>query len=488
MDVFSSSLDCEAAVGSFHDGTGEAVAKSCSSTWSSRSQQLDPGNYLLMQTTSCLSSDAEDRQRFLICAMGIQMRFDPNKLGNFGSAGCGPRCLIFADPMTCLLCTPKYAIQSANLTMEGDRVTSIHPLPSAPSRQIPGLSASQMGVGVFQALGATPPVNFLGYGDAGISLLYGNNAFESLLNQVHEVKNFTELLDVNNLSNASNRTFSQLAAQVARLHYTSLSNTSEIVVQYESLEDRITVHDTTFFIMEAMLGMLTIVAGLLHIVTRTKHWTPTTLLDIANVLARSPMMITKTTRAELSLLLVSTATDGSPPSRQISIQVDAAGDAEDEVDQLTAQQDYRISSKTWTPFAVSFVGSFMTFTMLTVLIAALGGLLALSEKNQGIINVADANSAKHYAWTILPASVLSLVAATLVTQDKIAQALHPYYLMSDRCSRDKVGSLSLPDLRRLLAPQRLYFAIREGHFALIASTLAVITAAFPKIVVSGLFK
>jgi len=155
---------------------------------------------------------------------------------------------------------------------------------------------------------------------------------------------------------------------------------------------------------------------------------------------------------------------------------------------LAAQQDYRASGKTWTPFAVSFLGSFMVFAILIVLIGGLAGLLVLSEKNQGIVDVADANPTKHYAWTLLPASILSLVAAALVKQDKVAQTIHPYYLMIDRCSRDKVGLLSLPDQHRLLALQRLYFAIRKGHFALIASTVAVITAAFLKIVVSGLFK
>jgi len=148
-----------------------------------------------------------------------------------------------------------------------------------------------MGGGTFQALGATPPPNFLGQGGADRSLVFGNHAFQSLISQLHEVENFIELFDAKSLSNASNKTFSQLAAQVARLHYTSPSNTSEIVVQYESLENRITVHDTTFFVMEAILSVLTIVAGLLHITTRTKHWSPTTLLDIANVLARSPRMI-----------------------------------------------------------------------------------------------------------------------------------------------------------------------------------------------------
>jgi hypothetical protein len=451
-----------------------------------------------MQPTQCPNSIDEDSQSFLICAMNIQWIIDPEIPGDFGMKGCSPGCTISADRMTCLVCAPKYAIQSANVVIEGDKVKSIDPLPNAPSRQIPGLSASQMGVGVFQALGATPPPNFLGYGMPGDPLVLGNYKFESLLKQVHEVEDFAELYDVKNLNNASSKAFSQLAAQVARLHYTTSSNTSEIVVQYESLENRLTVHKTTFFIMESMLGMLAITAGLLHIATRTKHWIPTTLLDIAKVLVRSPEMMTrlaltshvdaKVARTRLSLLFVSTVTDGSPFSRQISIQVDAARDTHGEAGQPAAQQDHRAPSKTWTPFPVSRLGSFVICAIPIVLIAVLAGLFIHSRRNQGIINVADANSAEYYAWTYLPAAVLGLVATAFIAQDIAIQALHPYYLISDHCSRDKVGSLGLPDQRRLLAPQRLYFAIRGGYFALVASTIAVISAAFLTIVVSGLFK
>ena len=141
---------------------------------------------MLMQPVTCgpdgsTSRGDEDLQRFLICAVNVT--WQPSTTGgDFGEPGAGPETTIVADPITCLICLPSYSITTGEATLIGQNVTSVVVSANAESRQVSGLTPWQQGMSVFQALGRTPPPNFLNTTDPLLGT--GNENFYSLLQSI----------------------------------------------------------------------------------------------------------------------------------------------------------------------------------------------------------------------------------------------------------------------------------------------------------------
>lgn len=66
--------------------------------------------------------------------------------------------------------------------------------------------------------------------------------------------------------------------------------------------------------------------------------------------------------------------------------------------------------------------------------------------------------------------------------------MHPFYMLSDRCSERELETVYGEDYSERIAPQRLWYAFKYRHFALMTTTIAAMCAGVLTIVVSGLFR
>lgn len=508
VDVFSSDLDCQASQeASFSNGYGGASFPDCSVSWTSEEQQVDGGDILLMQNASCatneISPQDESAQRFLICAMDSIMVQNPagDEGGDFGEAGAGPLATIEATSITCLICLPTYSIATANITMIGQNVTGVSFPPDAQSRQIPGLSPWQMGMSVFHSFGVISAPNFLGQTDGDDGLIWGNDPFLSLLQNTNPAtSNFTTLFDADTLQNASRKTFQRLGAQVALLNFMSSANASIVRVNYESLESRLCVGSSIFFVMELILCALIIDAVLLaFLATRLRVISrdPGTILGLAAIMARSPSLVsmlsgtahTSMSNLQNRLAVAKFRTTGLDDSTSQPFRIDAQSTGVEQRNEALDKPSGSIRAEviSWVPFATTSKGYILLCVIPIVVVALLLGLLTRSKSTQGITNLPPDLVYVHYGWTLFPATLFFGISIPFGMLDNSIRNIQPFYELS-RGPSDRERGKYIKDYSGLLPLQNLWYAVRYRHPALIASTIATFCGFFFPIVISGLYR
>jgi hypothetical protein len=445
------------------------------------------------------TAQGEDAQRFLICALDSQMIQGTSTGGDFGLAGCGPGCTIQAVNITCLVCLPRYSITAGSVVMKQQTVTDVVIPENATSRQILGLSSWQMGMSIFQAVGSTPPPNFLGFSSE--DLAQGNFGFVDVVKTTNPtaMNDFKTLFDATILRNISRQAFQSLGAQVALLHFMSLANESSVQVNYQALESRLRIQPAIFFVMEVLLLVLVTLSLLLASITawnRIVPRDPSSILGLATIVARSPELISSlkgTGHISLQDLgrrlgpekYMNTTTHARTSD---SFKIDGRSSELDLTKETPATMPQSLTNITsWTPFSMKPTGSILLLVAPTVLIAIMLGLLLKSKHSQGISDLPKDSSLVHYGWTLIPAAVLLGLKVLFSTLDSALSTLQPFYVLSDRCpSRER--EVDVKDYNRLLTPQKLWYAIRYRHLAMASAALAAICAPFLTIVVSGLFR
>lgn len=421
--------------------------------------------------------------------------------GDFGEGGAGPLAKIVAEPITCLVCLPTYSVATANVTMTGQNVTSVDFPPNAQSRQIPGLSSWQMGMAVFHSLGVISARNFLGETNGDDGLIWGNDPFQSILQNTNSAsRNFTTLFNANTLQNASRKTFQRLGAQVALLNFMSPTNASVVHVNYTSLESRLCVEPSIFFIMEVILCTLVINAVLLAILAtklRIVSRDPGTILGLAAIMARSPNLVsilsgtahTSLSDLECRLAVANFRTTGLDDSIPKPFRIDAQSNEVERRKETPSKPlgSPRADFKSWAPFAMTLKGYILLCGLPAVFIAVLLGLLTRSKNAQGITNLPPNIALIHYGWTLLPATVFLGVSILFNTLDNSIRVLQPFYELRHGPS-DRERGKYIKDYSGLVPLQNLWYAIRHRHLALMASTIATFCGFLFPIVVSGLFR
>ena len=496
---------------SFSNGALSASIPSCYTEWNSDGQELN-GQKLIMLNTSCAINESsepdQDVQRFLVCAMNARTEQvpgfgNPDDMPDYGSAGAGPGYTIIGDPISCLICSPRYSIRLGEVTVVGQNATNVTFLDDhSEGRQITGLSSWQMGMSVFHSLGATPPLAFLGINEAGDLLDLGNEVFLSLLEELNSAVagNFEKLYDAKTLQNASSTTFRMLSAQVALLNFMSPTNETDVQMSFVALENRLYVQPATFIAMAVILCTLFLISVLVAFLIGHRHDLPkgpSTILGLAAVMARSPSFNSEMngtahfSSKDLEDKLARTRYNTPDPNdaflETFSINVHPDNAKETPSSVFIPPPVWTAGVGFWTPFAMTRVGRGLLCVIPLIICAAILGLLIRSKKDHGIAEVPSASSFIHYGWTLLPATVLVGVATLFEKLNSSIRVLQLFSELSHERPIDTRGK-SLMDYNGLLALQSLWYAARHRHLAVLASTFATLVAPFLTIVVSGLFR
>ncbi|KAF2116381.1 hypothetical protein BDV96DRAFT_51302 [Lophiotrema nucula] len=495
VDVLSSDLVCEAAPATFSNGYLEATTSSCTLDWTTGQRIL--AYTLVMQPAKCTTSynqtklQGEDAERFLICALNATMIPCTPPCGDFGLGGAGPTETITANAITCLSCVPTYSISTGNVTMIERNVTDIKLPTNTTDRTIPGLSAWQLGLAAFQAVGGAQ------------SLESGNYLFQSVLSMAKPgvEKKSTVLFDPDVLTDGSRKTFQMIAAQAARLHFLSTTNDSMVLVNYHAFESRLCIQSGIFIAMEVLLTILVVICFLLAFPFEPALVTPkdpTTIIGLISVMARSPglaalfggtghlSMEDLEKRVHNTSFRILTADRKEADDPIIDVQIG-------ETLELKRASTSSIKRKpvpvrnfvSWRPFAMTSTAYVLLYAIPIAVIATLAGLFSRSEMLNGIVALPSDTSMVHYWWTLAPAAMFLGVATLFEALDDAACLIHPYHIL--RHGHLLRGRRTAPkDYSRTIALQRFWYAARDRHLALAASTFLALCAPLLTIVVSGL--
>ena len=499
MDIFSSDLICqEAEKSNFANGYGEASAPGCNMSWTSTGQQLR-GPVFLMQNGACEADskplEAEQDQRFMICAMEVTLVSNPGGLGNFGLAGPGTGQSLRANPITCLICSPTYSIRSGKVTVVGNTATEVIVSENQEPRKIAGLSEWQMGMSVFHSLGATPPSNFLAQ-DAE-TLVFGNSEFRDLVYSMTPAEDYPGLYtNASTLESASRKVFRRLGAQNARLHFMSATNDTTVEVFFETIESRLCVQPPIFFATIILLSIVTTVSILLATFSKQHPVIckdPGTILGLAAIIAKSRDVLSKFReysystwdglKTRLSREQYQMAAVDGQQSHLCRIDTQSYEAEARENTFVASKKD----AKPWMPFTITASGGTVLCAVPIITVALLTGLLSKSERSQGIIDLPLDDRWPRYGWTLLPAAFLFGVKSFFELLERSIRTLQPFHILHGRHSRNK-QKRRWKDYSELLALQRFWYALKYRHLAVMASTFAALAAPFLPIVASGLFR
>ncbi|KAJ5970694.1 uncharacterized protein N7479_000612 [Penicillium vulpinum] len=138
----------------------------------------------------------------------------------------------------------------------------------------------------------------------------------------------------------------------------------------------------------------------------------------------------------------------------------------------------------WAPYP-GLIARGGIFIAIISLIAALGIVLHVSQKNDGLGTVSS-NENHHYLWTIIPSVVMASIGLLFGRMDFNTRSLAPYAqlqrpagaLFEECMTVDYLDSLAITSMIR---------SIRTRQFAVLASTLATLITSFLVIVASGLY-
>lgn len=429
----------------------------------------------------------------------VQQQDDGKPHGDFGSAGAGPMATILADPITCLICLPRYSIRKSNVTMKGRTVTYVGDSSSVGTQQIGGLNSWQMGMSFFHALGVIDPPSYRDTPDGDQGLIRGNDPFERLLLATDSAaSNFGTLYDAETLGTASRKNFQRLSAQVALLNFMSLANETDVKVRYEASEPRFCMAPGIFYAIEALLCILAMFSLLLAYFVR-KHGVPPrnpfTLQDLNDIIEISPKLASllhvtgHNSLKDLGMKLARTSyglTDTRDRLKE-SFAIDTYPDQTVRVPPANeVPLRSRAESKLWIPFAMRPVGCVLLCLLPVALSTTLIALLIRSDKSKGVVNLPDTILA-HYGWTLLPTSIFLAVLAFDGTLNTAIQILQPFHNLQDgRTEQD--SNTYTKDFGGMIPIRAFVYALRHGYVAMMATTFTTLCAPFFPIVINGLFR
>ncbi|KAI1422175.1 hypothetical protein F5Y12DRAFT_763698 [Xylaria sp. FL1777] len=140
--------------------------------------------------------------------------------------------------------------------------------------------------------------------------------------------------------------------------------------------------------------------------------------------------------------------------------------------------------KLYQPLSLRTASRSLICFLLIAAILTLEILLNKSVKSQGIGEVST-STYTHYLWTILPATILSLIGTIISSVDLEYRIIAPYYALS-RAPTSASVSLN-QKLLGLLAPHALYTQLKASNYGGIMATGAAIVSSFFSVTAGSLF-
>lgn len=261
------------------------------------------------------------------------------------------------------------------------------------------------------------------------------------------------------------------------------------------LQQRLVVHELPVRLIDGFLGLMSVLAIWVIYCARNSRCAtrdPFILQGFATVLAASPAFVEvartceffrqdKHTIQQLSQQTFNTAVEKIRDTNTFRIVPSFSSQA---TSSGPGNQKQGVASLSWwQPIPLNWHCWVVMVLMFAGVATALEILLHVSNTNSGIGSV-DNESRLHYTWTVLPATVMALLAMYVGAFDFNLKCLAPYFKLHQASTADRSIRLRLPDQ---FVPFTVIDAFRTRLFAVLFSTLAGFIAAFLTIVVSGIF-
>ncbi|KAK6355685.1 hypothetical protein TWF718_000078 [Orbilia javanica] len=503
-DVFSAKLDCQPArlewvddrdlvneitpLSQFYNTTafipGCTLKKIRLDAPSWLGNDTQQGYYARIQNSTCQEIRDPAAASRLFVAMTLSTRFNyTNTLRNY----------------TAFICNPSYTIQKHEVTITNNRlndysqISSLRPLGDASN--IPGFTSKDLTDAVYTTLASS--YSQLGYGGWDRTF----DPFFTLMSTLQPHLNYTAFVDPGILKPAAEDLYSTIAAQIAGSLL--LRPTSEITIvdaTVSKIQQRLILRPVSVLVMEIIVAILIFITILLIVMIPRKGVAPrdpSSIGAVATILSRSRSLeqsLSGTSNISEENLEVwlnryhfYSTVEATSSGRIFKIELaDKFPNSDDKKCYSSETQLPEPAAKHtwWKPLGLKWWVIIPLVVFPITIIIVLEVLYRKSVRGQGLAYIPDGGYV-HYTWVYVPAFVMVAIVTLFNMLDYATRCVAPYQAMRADSTVASRGILYNPN-GKLTLPA-LWYAIKEKHVTVIATTFAVLIAPVLTITVSGLF-
>lgn len=246
--------------------------------------------------------------------------------------------------------------------------------------------------------------------------------------------------------------------------------------------------------MDTLLVVLIVLCVLLFwwaprgVVTRD----PSSIAGLATILSQSPQLLRSlrntgssnmtSIQSRIHQYVFSSGSELRNSQPRFTVNASAMGQTKESTSASESRNE--LGFRWWQPISLELPARLLVLTLLIVLIVILEVLYQYSRRHDGLVNVSR-STYSHYGWTYIPAAIMVSVGALLSMVDFNARVYQPYHALrrgavpaSDSILENNMGEIAL---------HALFSAVQRGHYAILATTSAMLLSPILTIAVSGLF-
>ncbi|KAF3192977.1 hypothetical protein TWF225_010841 [Orbilia oligospora] len=400
---------------------------------------------------------------------------------------------------TAFVCTPSYTIQRNEITIPHNRlndysqISSLRPLSDASS--IPGFTPKDLTDAVYAALAASYSQLNNGGWDRSF------DPFFTLMSAIQPQLNYTAFMEPDILKPAAEDLYVTLAAQIAGSSLTQpTSDTTIVNATVSKIQQRLILRPVSVIVMEIIVAILIFITILLSVMIPRQGVAPrdpSSIGAVATILSRSRSLeqslsgTSNLSEKDLETWLhryrfystVEVTSSGRIFKIELADVHPNSGDNQRYSDETKLPEPAE-RSKWWKPLGLKWWVIIPLVVFPIAIIVALEVLYRKSVRDQGLAYIPDGGYV-HYTWVFVPAFVMVVIVTLFNMLDYATRCIAPYQAMRADSTVASRGILYNPN-GKLTLPA-LWFAIKEKHVTVIATTFAVLIAPVLTIAVSGLF-
>ncbi|EPS45726.1 hypothetical protein H072_278 [Dactylellina haptotyla CBS 200.50] len=404
---------------------------------------------------------------------------------------------------TAFVCKPSYTVQHNRITVPNGRLNDYSQISEMQAlgspTTIPGFTAKDLTDGIVYSLAqSTQQIAFNGWDRTF-------DSFFQLMQASRPDLNYTAFSDPEILQTTAGAVYSSLAAQIASISLlkppaTAANRTVDATIK--TYQQRLVLRPVSIIVMEVIVAVLILITIYLSVVV-PRHGVaprdPSSIGAIATILSRSRGLeqslagTSNLTEKELDAWLnryrfYSTIEMGSN-RRIFKVELEDrfpnSGRKQRYSEEVEKQHIPDIEKhKWWRPLGLRWWVIIPLVIFPIAIIVVLEVLYQKSKRENGLAYI-PIEGYVHYTWVYIPAFVMVVIVTLFNMLDYTARCIAPYQAMRADSTVASRGILYNPS-GKLTLPA-LWFAIKEKHVTVIATTFAVLIAPVLTIAVSGLY-
>jgi hypothetical protein len=394
-----------------------------------------------------------------------------------------------------LVCRPTYAISKVSVLLNSTGGSFVAPnvdvskIADATNRTLSNVHPWSIAAAVFASADAYNTVP-LSYDTYGLDYVDTNFAFG-----LHQRPDLTleDLLDPHILKDIAVRFYQLFSAQVVKRALLEDMDMDILGTAYVN-EFRLIVRELSVRLMEGILALLSAFALIMMILVPRNGVLPRdpgSIAGLATTLSRSVELyesLANTGTARLSLLRRTLShrqyhTQIIENKDGLSFEIRQSDRTVAKADQALKQSTSGGPFKWYRPFAITIYARALASVVVVAVIVALEVVLRLSQRNDGLADV-SAGGYVHFVWAYIPALAMVSIELLYASLDFSTKVFAPYSKL--KVSATFHNSLSVNFLDSM-AISTLWQSIGTQHWAVSATTLALVLSSYLTIVVSGLY-